>query len=64
MGSFSSYLNSLGMGALWETLQQDEALLALVRTPLLLSVSILANESWMQRNGSGRRRPRRGWTIC
>jgi hypothetical protein len=35
----------MGMGLLWESLQQDEALLALVRTPLLLSVSILANEA-------------------
>jgi hypothetical protein len=39
------YLNALGMGSLWGTLQQDQALLGLVRTPLLLSVSILANES-------------------
>ncbi|NER82096.1 MAG: NACHT domain-containing protein [Leptolyngbya sp. SIO1D8] len=39
-----NYLNSMQMGELWETLQQDAELLALVRTPLLLSVSILAND--------------------
>ncbi len=32
------------MAHLWETLQHDNDLLALVRTPLLLSVSILAND--------------------
>ncbi|NJN23023.1 MAG: hypothetical protein HC812_19930 [Leptolyngbya sp. RL_3_1] len=47
------YLGSMNMAALWESLQQDAALLALVRTPLLLSVSILANaaidgEQWRQ----------------
>ena len=39
-----SYLTSLKMLHLWETLQHDADLLALVRTPLLLSVSILAND--------------------
>ena len=39
------YLNSMPMGELWATLQQDGALLELVRTPLLLSVSILANDA-------------------
>lgn len=39
------YLASLHMEAIWETLQQDEDFLGLVRTPLLLSVSILANEA-------------------
>ncbi|MGF1523558.1 MAG: NACHT domain-containing protein [Leptolyngbyaceae cyanobacterium] len=48
------YLKSMQMGELWETLQQDSALLELVRTPLLLSVSILANdaiepEQWRQK---------------
>ncbi|NER81246.1 MAG: NACHT domain-containing protein [Leptolyngbya sp. SIO1D8] len=48
------YLNSMKMGELWNTLQQDAELLALVRTPLLLSVSILANEGidleqWQQK---------------
>lgn len=38
------YLTSLGMAPLWETLRYDADLLALLRTPLLLSVSILANE--------------------
>ncbi len=38
------YLASLKMAHLWDTLQHDEDLLELVRTPLLLSVSILANE--------------------
>ncbi|MEM6434464.1 MAG: hypothetical protein AAF773_11525 [Cyanobacteria bacterium P01_D01_bin.115] len=42
------------MESLWETLQQDEDLLDLVRTPLLLSVSILAREGidplqWLQK---------------
>jgi tetratricopeptide (TPR) repeat protein len=39
------YLASLHMEALWETLEQDKDLLGLVRAPLLLSVSILANEA-------------------
>ncbi len=43
-GQLQSYLDSLGMGHLRETLRHDADLLALVRTPLLLSVSILANE--------------------
>lgn len=38
------YLASLKMAHLWQTLQHDDDLLALVRTPLLLSVSILAND--------------------
>ncbi|PZV06548.1 MAG: hypothetical protein DCF21_22635 [Leptolyngbya sp.] len=40
----NSYLVSLKMTHLWETLQHDNDLLALVRTPLLLSVSILTND--------------------
>ncbi|MGF1570241.1 MAG: NACHT domain-containing protein [Nodosilinea sp.] len=40
-----AYLASLGMGHLWHTLQHDADLLELVRTPLLLSVSILANDA-------------------
>ena len=40
-----SYLISLNTEALWNTLQQDAELLTLLRRPLLLSVSILANES-------------------
>jgi hypothetical protein len=40
----NSYLASLKMAHLWETLQHDADLLELVRTPLLLSVSILAND--------------------
>ncbi len=39
------YLASLKMRHLWETLQHDDDLLELVRTPLLLSVSILANDA-------------------
>ena len=39
------YLVSLEMAHLWDTLQHDEDLLELVRTPLLLSVSILANDA-------------------
>ncbi len=38
------YLASLQMESLWDTLQHDADLLALVRTPLLLSVTILAND--------------------
>lgn len=41
-----SYLYSLDMMHLWETLQHDNDLLKLVRTPLLLSVSILANDAF------------------
>ena len=49
-----AYLGSLGMESLWGTLQQDKDLLTLVRTPLLLSVSILAREGidplqWLQK---------------
>lgn len=40
-----NYLASLSIPQLWDTLQQDQDLLELVRTPLLLSVSILANEA-------------------
>ncbi|WP_228041118.1 NACHT domain-containing NTPase [Nodosilinea sp. LEGE 07088] len=40
------YLASLHMEALWDTLQQDEDLLGLMRTPLLLSVSILVNDAF------------------
>ena len=40
-----AYLASLDMASLWDTLQQDADLLELVRTPLLLSVSILANDA-------------------
>ncbi|MEO0532487.1 MAG: NACHT domain-containing protein [Cyanobacteria bacterium P01_A01_bin.123] len=39
------YLNSLRMGDLWQTLQQDTALLGLVRTPLVLCVSVLTHEA-------------------
>ncbi|MBD1915429.1 NACHT domain-containing protein [Leptolyngbya sp. SLC-A1] len=39
-----SYLASLKMQHLWKTLQHDDDLLELVRTPLLLSVSISAND--------------------
>lgn len=44
-GQLQDYLASLSMPQLWNTLQQDKDLLELVRTPLLLSVSILANEA-------------------
>ena len=49
-----NYLGSLDIGSLWDTLQQDKELLALVRTPLLLSVSILARDGidpvqWQQK---------------
>ncbi|WP_017297083.1 NACHT domain-containing protein [Nodosilinea nodulosa] len=39
------YLASLQMEGLWEKLKHDDDLLGLVRTPLLLSVSILANDA-------------------
>ncbi len=39
-----SYLASLDRQDLWETLHHDAELLALVRTPLLLSVAVLAND--------------------
>ena len=43
-GQLQDYLNSLKMGELWDTLKPDEDLLVLLRTPLLLSVAILANQ--------------------
>jgi hypothetical protein len=43
-GQLRDYLASLKMAHLWDTLQHDQDLLGLVRTPLLLSVSTLANE--------------------
>ena len=48
-----SYLTSLSRQDLWATLRHDAELLALVRTPLLLSVAVLANdglepERWQQ----------------
>ncbi|MEO1067530.1 MAG: hypothetical protein AAFW95_00165, partial [Cyanobacteria bacterium J06638_6] len=44
-GQLQAYLASLEKAKLWATLQRDAELLALVRTPLLLSVSILANDA-------------------
>jgi hypothetical protein len=45
-GQIQHYLASLEMEHLWKTLQHDADLLELVRTPLLLSVSILANDAF------------------
>lgn len=41
----ATYFAALGMEPLWHTVRQDPDFLALVRTPLLLSVSILANDT-------------------
>lgn len=41
----ATYFAALGMEPLWHTVRQDPDFLALVRTPLLLSVSILANDA-------------------
>ncbi|MFH7242972.1 MAG: NACHT domain-containing protein [Spirulina sp.] len=41
----TTYFAALGMEPLWDTVRQDPDFLELVRTPLLLSVSILANEA-------------------
>jgi hypothetical protein len=41
----ATYFATLGMEPLWDTVRHDPDFLALVRTPLLLSVSILANEA-------------------
>jgi hypothetical protein len=41
----ATYFAALGMEPLWHTVRQDPDFLALVRTPLLLSVSILANDN-------------------
>lgn len=41
----ATYFAALGMEPLWDTVRHDPDFLELVRTPLLLSVSILANEA-------------------
>ena len=41
----ATYFATLGMEPLWDTVRHDPDFLELVRTPLLLSVSILANEA-------------------
>lgn len=41
----ATYFATLGMEPLWDTVRHDPDFLELVRTPLLLSVSILANDN-------------------
>ncbi|MGD1860230.1 MAG: NACHT domain-containing protein, partial [Leptolyngbyaceae cyanobacterium] len=54
------YLHALKSDYLWPTLHQDQALLELVRTPLLLSVTVLAQdgidaEQWRQKSTTAAR---------